>query len=360
MTSSLSYDRVEAARMLAFSSYAYIDETPLPGETLAAQKARMRKDIDAALSAGSYTGWQVAWGPALDDDRSNMMYVAGNAASKQYAVVIRGTDWTFWLDWLEDVAGLLGLVPFPYATGNTAQIAAGTAIGLDVLVQITGSAGTGGDVGLAEFLKPLTQSGATVIVTGHSLGGCLASVVAPWLASVFGSISTPDASHMRIYTFAAPSAGNRGFARFYNKLFTHTGATIAWRFYNSLDVVPNAWASLPTIKTYYDPFPPCPGDIKDVIDLAQGFVGTKYAQVGTSAQGSAVKLPGHILFSAPQAAAIATDPVGDALFLYEAYLQHGTATYASLLNAAPILPIQAKLKGFLSTRQRSGGTTARP
>jgi hypothetical protein len=31
------------------------------------------------------------------------------------------------------------------------------------------------------------------------------------------------------------------------------GESTAFRFFNSLDVVPNAWASLATVETYYPP-----------------------------------------------------------------------------------------------------------
>ena len=57
-----------------------------------------------------------------------------------------------------------------------------------------------------------------------------------------------------IYTIAAPSPGNDDFASYYNALFTdQSGDSTAFRFFNSLDVVPNAWASLATVETYYPP-----------------------------------------------------------------------------------------------------------
>src|SRR5581483_2631925 len=86
---------------------------------------------------------------------------------------------------------------------------------------------------------------ASLMVTGHSLGGGLAPVLAAWLAWRFG-----DASRLKVYTFAAPSPGNAAFAAYFNRLFRDpTGKTsTAYRIYNTLDLVPNAWATLPTIK----------------------------------------------------------------------------------------------------------------
>src|SRR5438876_577312 len=96
MSFKVGYNLDEAKLLLELSTAAYIDEKPLPGETVQAQAARMRKDINASLSAQpAYAGWQVAWGPGLTDDRGNMMFVAGNLVANQYAVTIRGTDWSF-------------------------------------------------------------------------------------------------------------------------------------------------------------------------------------------------------------------------------------------------------------------------
>jgi hypothetical protein len=65
----------------------------------------MLRDINASLAESPYASWKVAWGPKLNDDRSNMLYIAGNSATNQYAVAVRGTDWSFLLDWLMQAQG---------------------------------------------------------------------------------------------------------------------------------------------------------------------------------------------------------------------------------------------------------------
>jgi hypothetical protein len=76
---------------------------------------------------------------------------------------------------------------------------------------------------------------------------------------------------------------------------TQSGHSTAFRFFNSLDVVPNAWASLGTVETYYPPLVSCPSDINKIIDRAENAVSGKYRQLGDLALGSAIELPGTII-----------------------------------------------------------------
>ena len=109
-------------------------------------------------------------------------------------------------------------------------------------------------------------------------------------------IADGSASSLSVYTIAAPSPGNADFATYYNTLLTdQSGGSTAFRFFNSLDVVPDAWASLSTVETYYPPLVSCPTDIKNIIGRAENAVAGKYRQLGELALGSAIELPGSII-----------------------------------------------------------------
>jgi hypothetical protein len=352
MPFAVGYSLAEAQLLLTLAASSYVDEKPLPGESIQAQTARMRRDIDAALGQSAYAALQVAWGPALAGDRGDMMYVAGNQATNQYAVAIRGTDWSFWLDWVEDFGSLLPLVPFPYLiepSEDAIKVAAGTLVGLGELSEMTGVGSTpsGAPSDLLTFLRQL-PSGAEIFVTGHSLGGCLASVAAAWLAYELGS-----ASSLKAYTFAAPSAGNGPFADYYNRLFLDpsSGKSTAYRVYNTLDSVPNAWASLPTIATYYTPSPRCPDYVQDIVVEGQKDVGSEYVQVGTADQGSAVALPGTVV---PWWSWWDLDLTGTAQFVHQVEVQHATATYLGLLSTAPTVAATVKLAAIGARRAARG------
>ena len=95
-----SYDTVTAELAMTLSTLAYVDEN-----TTATQQ-QMIGEINTGLAAAGYPSWQVAWGPALNADRSNLLYAARNSQTGQLAVSIRGSDFSFWLNWIEDPAAL--------------------------------------------------------------------------------------------------------------------------------------------------------------------------------------------------------------------------------------------------------------
>ena len=254
-----SYDTATAELAMTLSTLAYVDENRT------ATQQQMIGEINAALDEAGYPSWRVVWGPALNADRSNLLYAARNSQTGQLAVSIRGSDFSFWLNWIEDLA-VLREVPyneFVPTAGNTAQIAFGTAVGLRQILLAQD-----GTESLETFLRAVPE-GTPILITGHSLGGCLASVLAPCVADWRGS-----ASSLAVYTIAAPSPGNADFAVYYNTLFTDpSGHSTAFRFFNNLDVVPNAWATLATVMTYYPPLVPSPSDIDKIVVLAETAVG---------------------------------------------------------------------------------------
>jgi triacylglycerol lipase len=330
-----SYDTATVELAMTLSTLAYVDENRI------ASQQQMISEINAGLDEAGYRSWQVAWGPALNADRSNLLYAVRNSETGQFAVSIRGSDFSFWLNWLEDLA-TLRLVPydeFVPNTNRTAQVAFGTAVGLRQLLGMRD-----GTKSLETFLTASPEE-TPILITGHSLGGCLASVLAPCVASWVGSTSS-----VSVYTVAAPSPGNEDFATYYNTMFTlQSGHSTAFRFFNSLDVVPNAWASLKMVETYYPPLVSCPSDINNIIGRAEKAVGAKYHQLGELAAGSAIELPGTVI-TPPSAhrGRPGLNPFENALFLWEAAQQHACTTYQALLQMPLTVPAVGKVKRVLA------------
>src|SRR5215472_11039042 len=81
-----SYDSATAQLAMTLSTLAYVDENRT------ATQQQMANEINAGLTEAGYKPWQVAWGPALNADRSNLAYAARNRETGQLAVSIRGSD----------------------------------------------------------------------------------------------------------------------------------------------------------------------------------------------------------------------------------------------------------------------------
>jgi triacylglycerol lipase len=265
--------------------------------------------------------WQPGWGPATDADGANLAMVATAFSNRTgrpllHVVVIRGTDisdkifsgkvWDGDLKQLAEDLGVGEKVNLPWMP-PLAKIAKGTAEGLASIQGLRPSP-TGPQQTLGQFLAG-SQTGSnrpSIAVTGHSLGGCLTSVVAPWLANLLPG--TP----ITATSFAGPSAGNVEFT-------AHLASVIPVfsRYFSTLDVIPNWWASLRVSSSIYDDYDlETPWSLKAADDLI-AFCDRNYAQPGTNMPIEGVFQKGHNWFG-------------------EAGFQHHAKTYRSLLRLASV------------------------
>jgi len=235
---------------LAYSFCAYVDGMP------------------DALPAG----WTEVWAPTsgsrrhLKGNYAVLLLAADPQASPQLTLAIQGTQ-----D-LEDVLQDFHVVPqLPFAPIRDAQIAHGSHHGLHELLELEGTY-QGSTQSLDSLLKSL-PAGSSLLVTGHSLGGNLASVLAPWIAAnvaAFGPNQQPLErlpANLTAITFAAPTAGNAAFAQFLDANPDRYAA-----HFNRNDVVSNVWAQSGPLQidNIYGLFPapgpsPAPALIGDVL-----------------------------------------------------------------------------------------------
>ena len=263
--------------------------------------------------------WTLVWGPAVTAiDEGNLMFVTYNKTTNQYAIAVRGTYPYFSLALLVDLYEDLDVgnpVPWEYPMVSGALVAGGTIDGLNDVVAFTSDG-----VAFSTFVdSQIAPSGADIFVTGHSLGGALTAVLAPWLAYRLSQRNAHNA--VMPYTYAAPTAGNTTFASFYTGLFKNS-----CRYYNVIDVVPKAWADLSSVKSLYShPGPACPWELKGTIDLVLDWL--KFNKVSYSQpNGAGESLPGV--------------PARTRDFFDEALNQHDHNYYLKLLGA-PTVPIKA-------------------
>lgn len=200
--------------------------------------------------------WGIVWGPVTHE--SDLMYIVrktGSTSPPTYAVVIRGTVMSF-ESILQDLE-VLRLVPLPWKdpkapAGTTIASGIATAFGRLQAMQRPGDKKTA-----LQFLQSI-NAGSKVIVTGHSLGGCLASVVPLWLLTEIPTLK------VKPITFAGQSAGNATFASHFTAVFGDSA-----RYFNTLDLIPRIWqtANVQSITELFpSPGPTCDIECEAVVD----------------------------------------------------------------------------------------------
>ncbi|MFF4381622.1 IPT/TIG domain-containing protein [Kitasatospora sp. NPDC001547] len=262
--------------------------------------------------------WILNW-IAMSPANANMAYLAQNRdGSNQFAVVLRGTVGTV-TDLLEDL-DVGTVVPFGFA-GSSSDPASVSKGAMTAFSQVLTMNSVG--VTLAQALAGVlakAPANPTVYVIGHSLGGCLATMVGAYLQAQ----SWPGNPQFGLYTFAAPSAGNAAFA---NHLTEELSWVVNQRYVNCWDIVPLAWTSLDEAKKWYpDKGPKANEDVRAVISALAGLPGPNvYAQPGP-----AVPLNQHYVPDPALVKGSLQDFMGQVAY------QHANDTYLGLLGAPDV------------------------
>ncbi|MCX5009712.1 lipase family protein [Streptomyces sp. NBC_00555] len=307
---------------MTLSAIAATAATPRPsGETLAEQSARIILGINqqlADISLATEGTWVLSW-LGVSPGNANMAYLARNTdGSNSFAVVIRGTVGSV-TDLLEDL-DVGTVVPFNLVgMPSSVSVSKGA---MKAFTQVVTMSTAG--VTLAQALNTaLSQAepNPTVYVTGHSLGGCIATMVAPYLQTLTWPKGKPN---FELHTFAAPTAGGADFAAYVDSLDWQANE----RHFNINDMVPQAWNNLEVTKQWYlTPGPAADDDVKAVISAL-------------------VALPGPNVYVQPGK----DDPLNDSYdpvdpnlvkaslqdFMGQVAFQHANSTYLGLLGAPDV------------------------
>jgi hypothetical protein len=296
---------------MSLATITYDDE----GGTLAQQKVAMSSDL-SNLPGPAEGPWSLMWGPAAND--GILAFVALNATKTQYAVAVRGSLSDedapgFIANWFDDFDAL-AQVPWLYPqTVSGAVISSGMNDALALLMAATDPAT---DLTLIDYLRTaLAGSNAGLMVAGHSLGGALASLVAPWLHDQLPKTGTVTGVAITPYTFAAPTAGNLMFAQYYDRLFP-----VSYRGVNTQDIVPMGYANVSGMQAMF----PLPSQtlwayskfLYGTVETAKVYMqgaGITYSQTNLGGAGTTDS------FSGP--------PLTTLSFAYEAEAQHDHAVY---------------------------------
>ncbi len=257
--------------MCTLSYIAYLGVTNIGSNEENAKKIfpKIKKNLEELPPVKG--DWELVWGPSVYKFTiaffdNNMMFIVRNVHDPdKYVVVIRGTNFVSLSDWVVEDFLFIKQLPWKYGDPlltKKARISRSTQIGLDILSELTPPQdipGTGATI-LDFFKKELeSREKIDICVTGHSLGGTLASTTALWLTDTQGEVNVSDnllwdkdkKAAISAVAFAGATAGNKGFAKYSD---TRLGDNCE-RIYNTHDVVPYAWSAslLRKLKKLYSP-----------------------------------------------------------------------------------------------------------
>jgi hypothetical protein len=199
---------------------------------------------DVTTIPKTYNGpYKVVWGPV--EMNGTLTYVA-KGADGSLAIANRGTDNS------KDIIYDLEIAPTPwiYPSNWNGQVTTGMNDAFnDVISGRDPSTGTT----LGQFLSNFNGN-PTLYVTGHSMGGAVANLVAAYVNNQL------PAYNVQPITFAAPTVTDQNFAIGWNKVFGNTAVAVT----NGQDVVPMTWNNLGDVLWTYSP----PGEALE--DYADG------------------------------------------------------------------------------------------
>ncbi len=176
-------------------------------------------------------GWKVVW--EANELNGNHAFIATNDTI--YGMGIRGSliDFSYaaFQNWIYQDLNIASLEKWNYTNDSSAKarVSEGAWQGFSNLTTMVDK--TSGK-NLQYFFDNTAKANFPIIISGHSLGGNLATVTGSWLYQHFKSAGK-DPGNINVITFGAPAAGNNYFAEDFNKKFPHS-----LRFENVNDMVP--------------------------------------------------------------------------------------------------------------------------
>lgn len=349
-----TFDLWQQAYVLSMQAGAVSAKQGTPSVLALGLDAVLKKFYAQPATVSAIGQWSTVWGPAVFESKpdpasyaDNVMFAAANADRSVYLVGIAGTspNSKYDIDQEDLAVGTTEAWPYGAPSGLKPYLSTGTALGVNNLLGMVDTLRSPNQTLLA-FLQSLpssTTGPATLIFSGHSLGGALT----PALALAFfnpngGKLSTSAWANVYVYPTAGPTPGNADFGSYLSAVFppTKPGAQPyqVWNrnVMNTLDVIPHAWqiSTLDEIPGLYKPYDTTLGTPPVKVVGAVGYAKSLSNKGGSTAAGpyeqiASQQLPGT--FNGTKRVANFSDFEAQTLY------QHTTA-YDVLLNVQSLSP----------------------
>jgi hypothetical protein len=305
-------------------------------DTTAAILSQIAYCTDASQQMTAYLpAWKIVWNP--QPVGGNYAFVATNGET--YAIAFRGSLISFTEDaftnWINHDLNVAIQDKWPYSGTANAHIAQGAYTAWQNLEKMRDrSSGKS----LWSFLSEHVTEKEPLVLTGHSLGGNMASVYASFLWWKFNE-AKHQKNNINVITFASPAPGDKAFADDFNSRFP-----ASQRIENTNDIVPK-FPSSNRITSLSELFSPTLS--ADSISIGYKQISTKLSSVFTLI-GTALDLlelkgdfygytptngNGHVITIGLSGKNNHNDA---AAWFAEAGYQHGMAQYAAAVGAPVI------------------------
>ena len=240
LTYSSNYSKVNAYNLALFADLAYCNDDQVKAYFDKFKKAENRSFKTASINTSPFIQEVdekdiFTTNEALnfsDEKTETQFFIA--LSSKQLMIAVRGTEPTKWKDWLQDAK--TEQVDF---SGNKShgQVHKGFFQGFSFVKEK-----------INEFLSDKNVNNKEIIITGHSLGGAIATLTAAWLSD------DPQckSSKIMLYTYGSPRVGNKTFYNYFSKRI------IYFRCVNDKDLVTNVPLPGMDLKVNYIPLTKIP------------------------------------------------------------------------------------------------------
>ncbi len=154
--------------------------------------------------------YKIVWQPK--EVNGNYAVVLKNINTPQYALIIRGSLIEFsekgFQNFIIQDFNIFTFKDWPYTdTVKKAAISNGSFVAFDNMLQLKDSTN---NKSLEDFLKNELSENASLIITGHSLGGNMAQTYASY---IWQKLNNTQRNHTNVISFGATAVGNKYFVK---------------------------------------------------------------------------------------------------------------------------------------------------
>ena len=235
-------------------------------------KASIEEVLQNSTAQGFIGKWKLVWGPVVFADSffgaktsvNSMFIAAPESDPEQVVIAIAGTNGSSLVSWVLEDFNVKETVPWPHEHSPlNPRISKGAAYGLDKLMGLSDVNPSDASTMTARDFLMANPWITKVMVTGHSLGGCLSALYSLYLKNTLSDWNSSGTAVISCLTTAGQSSGDQNFSLYYGEQL----ADRTTRIWNSMDAIPHAFqpTTLAKVPALYEPNIAVPAPVEKLV-----------------------------------------------------------------------------------------------